>query len=61
MILSDEQVGGAVVVEISRDDGARIFELNFIEANIGGLVFESVRTKVAEQLDFALAYFRLAE
>src|SRR5207244_6024654 len=45
MILSNEQVGSAVVVEISRDDGARILELNFVEANVGSNVFEPIDRK----------------
>src|SRR5947207_11232553 len=60
MILSDEQVGGAVVVEVSGDDGARILELNFVEANVGADVFEPIRPQVAEQAHFAFAVFRLA-
>src|SRR5437016_1969108 len=60
MVLGDEQVSGAVVVEVSGDDGARIFELNFVEADFGGNVFESIRAKVAEQAHFAFTVFRFA-
>ena len=48
VVLSDEQVGRAVVIEVSRDDGARIFELNLVEAHVGGDVFPSIGTKIAE-------------
>ncbi len=61
MILGDEQIGGAVVVVVTGDDSSRIFELNFVEADIGGDVFESVGTKIAEEPDLALALFRLAD
>ena len=61
VILRDEQVGRAVVVVVAGDDGARIFELNLVEANVGGDVFESVRPKIAEQPHFALAVFRFAD
>ena len=61
VILRDEQVGGAVVVVVAGDDGARIFELNLVEANVGGDVFESVGPEIAEETDFALAVFRLAD
>ena len=60
MVLGDEQVGRAVVVVVSGDDGARIFELNFVEANVGSDVLPSIRAEIAEQLDFAFAVFRLA-
>src|SRR5439155_402506 len=61
MILSNEQVGSAVVVEISRDDGARILELNFVEANVGSNVFEPIRSEIAEESDFAFVVFRLTD
>ena len=61
VILRDEQVGGAVVVVVAGDDGARIFELNLVEADVGGDVFESVGAEIAEQADFALAVFRFAD
>ncbi len=60
MILRDEQVGGAVVVIVSGDDGTRVFELNLVEADVGSDVFESVRPEVAEEADFALAIFGFA-
>src|SRR6266496_2860597 len=59
-VLGDEQVGGAVVVVVSGDDGARLFELDLVETNAGGDVFPSVGPQVAEQLYFAFAVFRLA-
>ena len=61
VILRDEQVGRAVVVVVAGDDGARIFQLNLVEANVGGDIFESVWPKVAEQAHFAFAVFRLAD
>src|SRR5205085_11918058 len=60
VILSDEQVGGAVVIVVSGDDGTRVFELNLVEAYVGSDVFESVRTKIAKELYFALSLFRFA-
>ena len=56
VVLGDEQVGGAVVVVVSGDDGARIFEMNFVEANVGGDVFPAVGAEIAEQFYFAFAY-----
>src|SRR5579863_374424 len=61
MILRDEQVGGAVAVVVAGNDGARLFELNLVEANVGSDVFESVRPEIAEQAHFALAFLRLAD
>ena len=61
MILCDEQIGCAVVVVVAGDDGARAFEMNLVEADVGGDVFESIRAEVAEESDFAFAVFRLAD
>ena len=61
VILRDQQIGRAIVVEISSNDGARLFELNLVETNVDGDVFETIRTEIAEQLDLALAIFRLAD
>ena len=61
MVLRDEQVHRAVVVIVAGDDDARVFELNLVETDIGGHVFESVRSQIAEQLDLAFAVFRLAD
>ena len=61
VILRDQQIDGAVVVVVSGDDGARLFELNFVESDVGGDVFESVGAEIAEEADFALAIFRLAD
>ena len=61
MILRDEQIGGAIVVVVAGDDGAGIFQLNFVEADVGGDVFETVGAEIAEQADFALAVFRFAD
>ena len=60
MILRDQQIGGAVAVVVAGDDGAWIFELNFVEADIGGDVFESVGAEIAEEADFAFAIFGFA-
>ena len=53
MILRDEQIGRAVAVVVASDDGARIFQLNLVEADVGGDVFESVGPEIAEEADFA--------
>src|SRR5438477_2073786 len=55
VILSDKQIGGAVAVVVAGDDRSRIFQLNFVETHIGRNVFESIRTKIAEETDFAFA------
>ena len=54
MILRDEQVGGAVV--IAGNDGARIFQDDFVEADIGGDILKTVGTEIAKEsyLTFAL-------
>src|ERR1700758_2588522 len=61
MILRDEQVGRAIVVVVPGDDGARVFQLNLVQANIGGNVLEAVWPEIAEEPHFALAVFRLAD
>ncbi len=61
VILRDEQIGRAVAVVVAGDDGARVFELNLVEADVGGDVFEAVRPEIAEEPHFALAIFRLAD
>ena len=61
MILRDEQVSRAVVIVIAGDDGARILELDLVEADIGGHVFETVRAEIAEETDFAFAVFGFAD
>src|SRR5258706_7769628 len=60
VILRDQQVGRAVAIVIAGDDGARLFELNLVETNVGGDVFEAIGAKIAEELDPALMVFRLA-
>src|SRR5262249_36720358 len=60
MVLCDEQVSSPVVVIVCDRDRARIFQLNLIEACIGGGVLPSIRPQVAEQFNFAFAIFRLA-
>ena len=61
VILRDEQIDGAIVVVVAGDDGARIFQLNLVEADVGGDVLETVGTEVAEEADFALAVFGFAD
>ena len=61
MILRDQEIDSAVVVVVSGNDGARLFELNLVESNVDGDVFPSAGTKIAEEADFALAVFRLAD
>src|SRR5262249_23134059 len=61
VVLGNEQVGGAVVVVVSGDDRARIFELNLVETHVGGDVLPSVRPKIAKEFDFAFALFRLTD
>src|SRR5580704_4323409 len=61
VVLSDQQVDGAIVVVVSGDDGARIFELNLVQANIGGDVFEAIGPEIAEEFDLALALFRFTD
>ena len=53
VILRDEQVSGAIAVVVSGDDGARIFELNLVEADFGGDIFETVGAEIAEQAHLA--------
>ena len=43
MVLSDEQIRRAIVVIVSGDDRARIFELNFVEAHVGSDIFPTIR------------------
>ena len=59
MILRDEQIGGTVTVVIAGDDAAGIFQNDFVEANLGGDVLETVGTKIAKQtyLAFAIGSF----
>ncbi len=61
MILGDEQVSCTVVVVIAGDDGAGIFELNFVESDVSSDVLEAVRAEIAEQADFAFAVFRFSD
>ncbi len=61
VILRDQQVGSAVAIVIAGDDGARLFELNLVETNVGGDVFETISPKIAEQPHFAPALFGFAD
>ena len=61
VILRDQKIDRAVVVVIAGDNGARLFELNLVESGFGGDIFESVRAEIAEEADFALAVFCLAD
>src|ERR1022692_1410568 len=61
VILRDQQIGGAVAIVIAGNDGARIFELNLVETNVGGNVFETIGPEIAEQADLALTFFGLAD
>ena len=61
MILRDEQVGRAIAVVVAGDDGAWIFQLNFVEADVGGDVFESIGAEIAEEADFAFAVCGFAD
>ncbi len=61
VVLRDEQIDGAIVVVVAGDDGARIFQLNFVEPDIGGDIFESVGAEVAEEPDLAFAVFGFAD
>ena len=60
VVLRDQQIGGAVAVVVGSDDGARVFELNLVQADIGGDVFESIRPQIAEEADFTFAFGGLA-
>ena len=60
VILRNQQVSRTVVVEVPRDDGARIFQHDLVEANIGRDVFETIRAKIAEETNLARPFFRLA-
>jgi len=57
MILRDQKIDSAVVVVISGDDRAWIFELNFVQAGLRGHVFPSVGAEIPEEADFAFPSF----
>ena len=57
MILRDQKIGGAVVVVVTGDDSAGIFELNLVQADVGCDIFESVGAKVAEETNLPFAVF----
>src|ERR1700722_18842263 len=49
VILRDEKIGRAVAIVVTSDDGARIFQFDLVESNIGSNILEAVRPKIAEQ------------
>ena len=61
MILGDQQVSRTVAIVIAGNDGARLFELNLVETNVGGDVLETIRPEIAEQPHLALALFGFAD
>ena len=61
MILGDEQIGRAVTVVITRDDGARIFQNDLVEAQIGSDVLKTIGTKIAKQTYLAFAIGSLTD
>ena len=61
VILRNQQVGRAVAIVIASDDGARVFELNFVETYFGGDVLETIGPEIAEEAHFALAFLRFAD
>ena len=61
VILRDQQIGRAIAIVVAGNDGARLFELNLVEANVGGYILETIRAEIAEQPHFALAIFRFAD
>src|SRR5205823_2210206 len=61
VILRDHKIGSAVAVVVAGDDGAGIFESNFVKADIGGYVFPTIPAQVAEYADFAFAIFSFAD
>src|SRR5208282_1422690 len=61
VILRDQKIDGTVVVVVAGNDGARLFELNLVESDVGGDVLPSVGSKITEEADFAFAVFRLAD
>src|ERR1019366_939086 len=60
-VLRDQKISGAVVVVIADNDGARLFELNLVEAGFGGDIFPSIGAEIAEETDFTFTVFRLAD
>src|SRR4029077_12965041 len=60
-ILHNQQICSTVAVVVTGNDGARIFQLNLVEANVGSDVFETVGAEIAEQAHFSLAFFRFAD
>ena len=61
MILGNHEVGSAIAVVVAGYNRTWIFQLNFVETNISSDVFKTVRAKIAEEADFALAFFGLAD
>ena len=50
-VLRDEQVGIAIGVVVSSEQGTGALQLEFVEAHIGGDVREPLGTEVAQQMD----------
>src|SRR5271163_241451 len=61
MILRDQQISRAIAIVIACDDRSRLFELNLVEANVGGDIFETISSEIAEQPHFALTLFGFAD
>src|SRR5438045_9011539 len=57
VVLRDEEIGSAISIKVSGDEGARIGELDLVEADFDGDVFPSVGSEIAEEADFAFAIF----
>ncbi len=55
IILGDEQIDGAVAIEIESNHGARIVEHDFVEAGFGGDIAKAGWAFVSEQHDAAFA------
>ena len=61
VVLCDQQIDGAIVVVVTGDDGAWLFELNLVETDVGGDVFPSIGAEIAEETNFAFAVFGFAD
>src|SRR4029077_13795040 len=61
VILCNEQIDSAIAVIVTSDDRPRVFELNLVEADVGGDIFESIGTEITEEAYFTLAVFGFAD